>query len=857
MQANRNPLLVEDSSVIERNKIKRGASRRYDLLVKNISEKEEVSVNFWIETPDQKSEPLLGWYSFEETAPLKIRQGDRYTVPLIFEIPQQATPNTYNYVLVFETAQHPEAPFRRPLQLQVEASEQDLELDIQPSFTVAPHTTAELPHSLQAGESFSVTVTVENRSKQTDRFYLTCPELPNDWYTVGYPAGAIERYGFEQDTDGLPLNPKDQGEITLRFHLPLYTPAGNYHPTLQLTSKIKEELALLDVVYLQLLPNEQLSIQLQPELRLIPEDPGEFALTLTNTGNIQRKVTIRATDQNKRFAYDINPPVIELVPGKTEQTQLRATPKKWWRRPLRGKPLEFDFDLTLDNTPFPFLPEPTHLPTLPETLPHGKIIWQPRPWWVLASLILAALLAIAAISLYLWRNILRPPDTPEITAFSITDGDKEPIRQEGKKNALLRLTWQIKHFEYVHRITIIRIEKGIETDRKTYFFGVPIPGSIPDHLLKGKDLKGKDQTNNFCEQQPNTTEKPRSHLALLPSPVLGIPYPTLKPVSPALLTCNGITTGTKEAGNYTFQIQVFTSPQQKEPVATQTTDTIVIKPADDPKIVSFAPTQLVYQEGQLPGLSLIQPGTAQSNLPQSQFSPISPRGVQLNWAIANTSRVKEIILTSTAPDGSTQSEAKRYILPDRDGLPVELSGICVRNRDLVCRNVQTDVKRPGNYVFKLTAIVKQEKGTTEITRTTEPVKITPKELQILSFQVNGQDARSKPKHVYMLSDRADKVEIVLSWNVLGGEDMQVELSPSPGKVPARGRINYSLSPPNAETITLKVSNKSGAQISQSVVIQTIEAPPLDLPLIQPASPKTKFSPPSPRSSSLSPIETSP
>ena len=101
---------------------------------------------------------------------------------------------------------------------------------------------------------------------------------------------------------------------------------------------------------------------------------------------------------------------------------------------------------------------------------------------------------------------------------------------------------------------------------------------------------------------------------------------------------------------------------------------------------------------------------------------------------------QEMTLTSTSPDGATQSEAKHYILRD-DGLPPELSGMCVRDRDLVCRNVPTGVKRPGNYVFKLTAIVKQEKGTIEIAKTAEPVKITSQELQILSFQVNGQDAR--------------------------------------------------------------------------------------------------------------------
>ena len=264
MQANRNPLLIEDRAIVEGNKLKRGASRRYNLFVKNISEQEEVSVNFWIETTDQKSEPLLSWYSFEQNSPLKVKRGEAYTVPLIFEIPQQALPNTYNYILVFETAQYLENPSRRPLQLQIEASEQDLALDIQPAFTVSPVTAVEKPYPLQAGGSFSLTVTVENRSKQTDRFYLMCPELSPDWYTVDYAASARENHGTVQDTDGLPLNPKDKGEIKLNFHPPQYTLAGNYHPTLRLTSRNKDDLVLLDVVYWQLLPNDRLDARLQP-----------------------------------------------------------------------------------------------------------------------------------------------------------------------------------------------------------------------------------------------------------------------------------------------------------------------------------------------------------------------------------------------------------------------------------------------------------------------------------------------------------------------------------------------------------------------------------------------------------------
>ena len=344
-----------------------------------------------------------------------------------------------------------------------------------------------------------------------------------------------------------------------------------------------------------------------PILRQIPEETGTFELTLTNAGNIQRHISVGASDQNKRFDYRFNPATADLQPGEMGQIQLNTMPKKWWQRPLWGKPLAFNFDLELNNALLPTVAEPTSLPLLPATLPQGKIHWQARPWWVLALLIAAIVLTIAGLSLYMWRNILRPLDAPEITAFGITKlnplSTREPIRQEGKADALLRLDWQVKHFEAVHRITIVRLEKGIETQRKTYFFDIKRPDhKLPPHL----EHKDQDQASNFCEQQPNEAEKARSQIVLVASPFFNIPYPQLKAVHPTILTCNGMTTETKEAGSYTFQIQVFSSPQQKEPIVAQTTDTIAIKPADEPKIVSLMPTQLIYQEGQGTNATAVQ-----------------------------------------------------------------------------------------------------------------------------------------------------------------------------------------------------------------------------------------------------------
>jgi len=178
----------------------------------------------------------------------------------------------------------------------------------------------------------------------------------------------------------------------------------------------------------------------------------------------------------------------------------------------------------------------------------------------------------------------------------------------------------------------------------------------------------------------------------------------------------------------------------------------------------------------------------------------------------------------------------------------------------------TTVRKPGDYIFKLTAIIKQERGNTELTRSTEPIKIQPSPLEIKTFTVNGKTAAEKPKHVFLLSQSGDSFDIALSWDVSGGEDIKVELMPSPGVVKPRDSTTFSITAPSSETITLKVSNKFGEQKTQSVVVQAIA--PQDTPapiIISPPPPPGSANPnnsgnsaPAPSTSNeLAPIEVPP
>ena len=381
MQAVNNPLFIEDIFSVEANQVTRGFTAKRDITVKNLGEK-SADVDIWIAVADAKSEPLLSWCTFSKPNPLRLDPKGECEVTLSFEVPAQANVDLYKYDILIEApAQYPDKLFRRPQQLRVLRSERDAEWDREPGFTVQPLTTSTNPYLLPFGEKLEVKVTVENRSRRVDRFYLICPELTNDWYSTRYPENKSETPGLVQETDGLQLNPGNTGELTLILHPPQSTTAGNYFPTIRLISSNREDLVLLDVVYLQLLANETLDVELHPLLLRIPTQEGIFELKLTNQGNITRESAIAASDRDRLFSYTPEFPAVLLPPISTTNIPFKLQPRKWWRRPFWGKALEFNFDIQLENNRVVLLPETPKPSARPKELPQGTLVWEPRPWW--------------------------------------------------------------------------------------------------------------------------------------------------------------------------------------------------------------------------------------------------------------------------------------------------------------------------------------------------------------------------------------------------------------------------------------------------------------------------------------------
>ena len=660
MQTVNNPLFIEDIFSVEANQVTRGFTAKRDITVKNLGEK-NADIDIWIAVGDAKSEPLLSWCTFSKPNPLRLEAKGECEVTLSFEVPAQANVDLYKYDILIEApAQYPDKLFRRPQQLRVLRSERDAEWDTNPGFTVQPLTNSTNPYLLPFGEKLEVKVTVENRSKRVDRFYLICPELTNDWYSIHYPENNIETPGLVQETDGLQLNPGNTGEITLILHPPQSTTAGNYFPTIRLISSNREDLVLLDVVYLQLLADETLDVELHPLLLRIPTQDGRFEVKLINQGNITREIAIAASDRDQLFSYTPEFPAVLLPPNSTSNIPFKLQPRKWWRRPFWGKALEFNFDIQLENNRVLLFRETLKPSAFPKELPQGTLIWDPRPWWqVWLPLLLLLLLLLGLISVgafLFWQKAFIQPKIHRLEAVT------KVYQELAAKPVNLNLTltnwrsWEFKNrkFQNSTKLSMVKI----------------IPQSREGN---GKIISyGYNELLQFCQQSDNQ------------------------------LNCKNLPTETKQAGQYTFKVEVYPQGQNK-PSDTKETDTITIEPIDTPKIIQFSSTKPVYLE-------------------------TLGDQVLLNWRISNPQQIQNLIISQEINNSLPVKKTFLYCNPQNSNYqemqakPNKIEKIKGREF-LVCQGVATNLTQPGNYTFKLEVFSKQNLTQPSDTKQTDTVTI--------------------------------------------------------------------------------------------------------------------------------------
>ena len=603
--------------------------------------------------------------------------------------------------------------------------------------------------------------------------------------------------------DGLELNPGDTGSIQLLLKPPPSALAGIYSPTIRLYSVNNPDLVLLDVLYLQLLPVYLLNVELLTVVGKVKNQAGVFELRLHNQSNTTREVVLRvkSADEAEVCTYTLTPAQVRLLPGESAIVNLQVQPNKsWWRRPFYGRLLNF----------FVEIEDTQQLPLTSDRF-QGALMWEPRPWWQFLLLVLTVLGIIGVIIFLVWLFFPRAPVPPQIVEFAPGSSSYKEAEDE-----VVRLNWKISNPKQVQSLKL----EGLSPD------GVVISEPIVYDLTRGIP----NQLKNFCNIQQ-------------------------------LLICQNVPTDARKSGDYIFQMTLFTKRGKEVAAQTLKTSTVRIEPIPLPAIVEFASTKPAYEEVSKDVILVGAQGSASiqsSNTPpttngQTSSPTNSPQQIDksdsilLNWKIKNFSQLKALNLIGRAPDGSVNSPLKTYDFSQ--DIPQSLEKLCEKKEEeLTCKNVPTDARKAGTYIFELIPVPKQEQDKPLESKKTDPIKVNPLPVptRIVEFKINGADAL--PKYLVEINP-AKPIVLVFSWKVEGGKDIKVELLPSPGTVPPVGKIPFPLSQePGTEIITLQVTNEAKEQISKSVTIETFISPPAS------PSPSIPMLPPPPGTGSLPSLE---
>ncbi len=680
-----------------------------------------------------------------------------------FQVPPQTLPGNYTYLLVVDAPQHyPEdTPIRYSQQLQVLPAIEDAVRVSDATFTVSPVSSSREPIAIQPGQLLQVSVLVDNRSNRVDRFWLSCSDLEEGWWAVRYPEG-LQLAGLVTTADGLDLNPGAKGEILLFLNPPLNAVAGNYFATLRLQSVNNPDFVLLDAVYLQILPVYLIDVKLRTLLGRVRRLAGVFEVGLTNQGNTPRQLVVHATslDEEDLCTYTLEPTQVRVLPGSAANVALQVKPTKWWCRPLYGGGRIINFAIGLED--------PQQLP-LSKELPQGTLVWEARPWWQFLLLLLTGLCTLGAIAFLIWWLFFRPPAPPKIIGFS---SDNSAYKEAD--GDFIRLNWQIRNPGQVQSISVTaQPSNGAASVQPiSYDFSKGIPEGLKE----------------FC-------------------------------IMRAELICKNVRTEARQAGDYVFELKVFSKQTKDVAADSSKTNSVKIQPLDPSKIQEFFSTKPVYQEA-----SSLKTLPELKNQNYGLNSTIEDT-ILLNWKIIKPYQIKELKLIGRAPDGSVNSELKRYDFSQ--GIPNELKEVCQLEKELTCKNVPTDARKPGDYIFELTVVPKKEPEESPISAKTDTIKIQPNlvPLKIVYFKVDGQDALTK--YLVPINPKKPSKVVTLSWQVEGGKDLKVELLPAPGTVPPVGSISYPLGQQaSSQTLTLKVTNAAAQEISRSFTLETLKPEPV-------------------------------
>ncbi|MCT7989854.1 COG1470 family protein [Laspinema olomoucense] len=709
----------------------------------------------------ETSQPVHQWFICPRER-LALSPGQASEVVFQVQIPVDAIPGTYDYTLVIDAPQHypEETPIDQKVRLQVMPFIQEARTVSDPTFTLQPPTSSVSPALLQPGQPLELQVTVHNRSDRVDRFFLTCPDLESRWFTIIYPEG-FQQAGMAIASEGLELNPGDIGQILLFISPPPDTWAGVYAPTIRVYSANNPNLALLDVVYLQIAPLHLVTVELLSLVAKIKREAGLFELRLSNQGNVIREIAIHAkgTDEEDICTYTITPPVVRILPGTSVTVGVSVKPTKGWR-PFFGRMINFSIELE-DLQQFPLINDRFQ----------ASVFWEPRPWWQFLPIVILMSASVAALIFLIWWLLTRPPVRAQVMQFSPESNSYQELNNEA-----IRLNWTISNPNHLKTVTVV----GFSPDgrvRSGPFIYELTPG-LPNAL------------DRFCTQGEQ-------------------------------LICRNVWTDAREAGDYVFELSAIPINPKAE---TQTirTNPIRILPVPEPKIEELSSTQPVYQERLLsPGTPANPP---QSNPRATQTATQSNR-ILLNWTLSHPDQIQQINLLGLGPDGTVKSVEKRYNFAEGIPEELrEFCSEIPASRQVICANVPTDAIQPGDYIFHLTVIPKKGQPEQLETRRTNTIKILAQKIptRIVEFTFNGQPA--PPKLVRQANPKQTSLMISWKVEGGNGMKVELLPAPGTVPREGRMPYPVSQQA-GSETITLSVTDEEGNQQQRSVIIETLAPPP--------------------------------
>ncbi len=783
---------------------------------------------------DQDSSSIYAWCAFPSER-LALNIGQSCEVVFLIQVPPTAPPAEYRYTLIIDAPQHyPEStPIQYKGRVIVLPSIQEVVRVNDPTFITRPRTSSADPHQMRSGELLQILVLVTNRSERVDRFRVTIPDIDPKWVSIYYPEG-LALMGVVEAAEGLPLNPDTQGQITLIFRPPLDSWAGIYSPTIRVHSANNPDLALLDIVYFEILPIYQIDIQLITLLTRLERLPSLYEMRFKSNSNIARELILRANspEQDGLLLYTLINEEIKISPYGTTRVNLEVQPTQKCK-PRFFADRYFTFIVEVEDKHGALLPNDRYV---------GSLLIPSRPWWQLVLLIIAILGTIGIIVFLIWWFFFRPPSIPQVVEFT-----SESSTYQEANNEAIRLRWRITNPDLLRELKVEGLaDDKILSQQVTYNFSNGIPSELKEYCVIDRELLDREL---LCQNVPTDARKPSQYIFQMnlasKSPKTGtlplakttkivvepIPraqilefsatkplYTESKPILPTIILAPvAPEQKTGSAAN-------ASSPESSNP--NKPTNPQPTNPSPNPSISQVREPSSI--EGLLEKRVFLM--AVGINVEAAKVGLIKPKPdldneVRLNWRISAASQVKELTLVGRSPEGEVKSPPLSFLFTN--GLPRSLQPYCtLANDELICKSVPTESKVSGNYIFELTIVPTKppiDPKAIAVIKKTELVKIAPYPAKILELKVNGQEAL--PQYSFNLNPDIPMI-LTLSWKVEASAGAKIDLLPAPGNIAAVGQLALPLSPKSAEvTYTLKVTNPDGQIIMRSFIVQTIAPPP--------------------------------